>query len=338
MSDLNTHHKPITPEESARLMKLATYASASVAATLITAKLVAWFWTDSVSLLATLLDSCLDAAASLITLLAVRHALEPADDQHRFGHGKAEALAGLAQAMFITGSALFLLLESSARFFHPQQFDNVGVGVGVGVMILSIIATLGLLTFQRFVVRQTKSTAIAADALHYKTDLYMNGSVILALVLAAYGWPGFDAIFALGIGVYILFSAWEIIQHATNDLMDHELSEEEREDIRGIIAAHKRTLGMHDLRTRKSGTTVFIQMHLELEDDLQLLEAHHIADEVEMALLAFYPNAEIIIHEDPVSTVDKPEPFAEVSAETPIEQSVEQSSEPSSKQSEEKPA
>jgi len=329
MSDSNTHHKHIAPEESARLMKLATYASASVAALLITAKLVAWLWTDSVSLLATLLDSCLDAAASLITLLAVRHALEPADNEHRFGHGKAEALAGLAQAMFITGSALFLLLEASARFFHPQHFDDTGLSIGVGVMIFSIIATLGLLTFQRFVVRQTKSTAIAADALHYKTDLYMNASVILALVLAAYGWPGFDAVFALGIGIYILFSAWEIIQHATNDLMDHELSEQERDDIRGIVAAHKDTLGMHDLRTRKSGTTVFIQMHLELEDHLPLLEAHHIADEVEMALLAFYPNAEIIIHQDPVSTVGIPEPF-----DNPT---VEASTEPSPKPSLEKP-
>jgi len=328
MSNLKTPHKPITPEESARLMKLATYASASVAAVLITIKLFAWFWTDSVSLLATLLDSCLDAAASLITLLAVRHALEPADNEHRFGHGKAEALAGLAQAMFITGSALFLLLEASGRFFHPQHFDDTGLSIGVGVMIFSIIATLGLLTFQRFVVRQTKSTAIAADALHYKTDLYMNGSVILALVLAAYGWAGFDAVFALGIGIYILFSAWEIIQHATNDLMDHELSEEERDDIRGIVAAHKSTLGMHDLRTRKSGTTVFIQMHLELEDHLPLLEAHHIADEVEMALLAFYPNAEIIIHQDPVSTVGIPEPFDKPSTEpsspeSPVEKSVE---------------
>jgi len=297
----------LSPKENARLMKLATYASATTAAVLITVKLIAWLWIDSVSLLATLLDSCLDAAASVITLLAVRHALEPADHEHRFGHGKAEALAGLAQSMFITGSALFLLLEASARFFHPQEIQQVGIGVGV--MVFSILATLILLTIQRHVISKTGSTAIAADALHYKSDLYMNGSVILALILTSYGWLGFDAAFGIGIGIYILYSAWEIIQHAMHDLMDHELSDEERQQIRQIVGQHQQAHGMHDLRTRKSGTTVFIQMHLELDDALPLIEAHRISDEVEAALMKSYPNAEIIIHEDPISAVGISEPF-----------------------------
>ncbi|MDX8397317.1 MAG: cation diffusion facilitator family transporter [Mariprofundaceae bacterium] len=303
----------LSPEESARWMRLATYASASVAGMLIAAKLMAWLWTDSVSLLATLLDSCLDAAASLITLFAVRHALEPADDEHRFGHGKAEALAGLAQSMFITGSALFLLLEASARFFHPQEIE--GSMIGIGVMIFSILATLGLLTLQNHVVRKTSSTAIAADALHYKTDLYMNASVIVALLFAVYGWSGFDAVFGVGIAIYILYSAWGIIQHSLNDLMDHELSGEERQQIRELVGQHPEAHGMHDLRTRKSGTTLFIQLHLELRDDLTLLEAHSISDAVEETLMQAYPNAEIIIHEDPISAVSIPEPFKSVTDE-----------------------
>lgn len=297
----------LSPEESARLMKIATYASASVACVLIAAKLIAWVWTDSVSLLATLMDSCLDAVASLITLFAVRHALEPADDEHRFGHGKAEALAGLAQSMFITGSALFLLLEASSRFFHPQAIE--GSNIGIAVMIFSIVVTLGLLTLQRYVVRKTGSTAIAADSLHYKSDLYMNASVILALVLAVYGWQGFDAVFGIGIAFYILYSAYEIIQHAMHDLMDHELSDDERKQIRELVSQHPQAYGMHDLRTRKSGTTVFIQLHLELDDSLTLLDAHTISDQVEATLMAVYPNAEIIIHEDPISAVSISEPF-----------------------------
>jgi len=304
-SNATTQH--LSPEESARWMKIATYASASVACVLITAKLFAWLWTDSVSLLATLMDSCLDAVASLITLLAVQHALEPADHDHRFGHGKAEALAGLAQSMFITGSALFLLLEASARFFHPQVIE--GSHIGIVVMIFSIIATLGLLTLQKHVVRKTGSTAIAADALHYKSDLYMNASVILALVLATYGWQGFDAVFGVAIAFYILYSAYEIIQYAMHDLMDHELPDDERQQIREIVSQHPQAHGMHDLRTRKSGTTVFIQLHLELDDTLPLIEAHRISDEVEAALMQVYPHAEIIIHEDPLGAVGIPEPF-----------------------------
>jgi len=309
MPDPNTTttSQHVAPEEAARLMKLATYGSASVAGILIAAKLVAWVWTDSISLLATLMDSCLDAVASLITLFAVRHALEPADHDHRFGHGKAEALAGLAQSMFITGSALFLLLEASARFFHPQTIT--GSNIGIAVMIFSIIATLALLTLQRHVIRKTGSTAIAADALHYKSDLYMNASVILALVLAVYGWQGFDAIFGIAIAFYILYSAYEIIQHALHDLMDHELSDNERQQIRNIVSQHPKAHGMHDLRTRKSGTTVFIQLHLELDDELALIDAHHISDEVEASLMLTFPNAEIIIHEDPISAVSISEPF-----------------------------
>jgi len=288
-----------TSHDNARLMRLATYASMTVAIVLILTKTVAWVMTDSVSLMATLIDSCLDALASLVNLIAVRHALTPADKQHRFGHGKAEALAGLGQATFIAGSALFLVLEAIFHLWHPQTIS--AMGVGIGVMIVSILATLGLLSFQRYVIRKTGSTAIKADHLHYKTDLLVNGSVIVALLLAFYGWPGFDPMFALGIAAYILYSAWEIARESLDLLMDRELPAEDRARIKAIARNHPQTRGMHDLRTRKSGTTMFIQMHLELDDSLTLLQAHAIADDVEARILAEYPGAEVIIHEDPAS-------------------------------------
>jgi ferrous-iron efflux pump FieF len=304
--------KPHTlpPEEAGRLMRLATYVSVSVAISLILAKLVAWFWTDSVSMLATLIDSTLDALAAIINMVAVRHALTPADKDHRFGHGKAEALAGLGQSMFIAGSAGFLMLEAFARFFHPQPIDSIGIGIGV--MLFSIAATLGLLAVQTHVIKKTNSTAIKADSLHYKTDLYMNASVIAALLLAVYGWPGFDAVFGIGIGIFVLYSAWEIVQHAIGDLMDKELSQDERQQIVDIVVAHPKARGMHDLRTRKSGVTYFIQLHLELDDNLTLRQAHKIADEVEASLCDAFPNSEIIIHQDPHSLVEEIPEFAEV--------------------------
>ena len=296
-------------EEKARLMKLATYASTSVALVLIICKAVAWLMTDSVSLMATLIDSCLDALASMVNLIAVRHALAPADKQHRFGHGKAEALAGLGQATFITGSSVFLLLEAISHFWSPQPISEMPVGITI--MIISIIATLGLMAFQQHVINKTDSTAIKADRLHYKTDLLVNGSVIVALLLAYYGWAGFDPLFALLIAGYILYSAWEIAQESLDLLMDRELPDEDRQKIKTIVRRHPEALGMHDLRTRKSGTTIFIQLHLELTDSLTLMQAHTIADEVEALLLAEYPGAEVIIHEDPASLVEIHPEFAE---------------------------
>jgi len=294
-------HLSTGPEETARLLRLATYASISVALVLILAKLVAWGLSDSVSLLATLIDSVLDALASLINLVAVRHALTPADKEHRFGHGKAEALAGLSQSMFIAGSAGFLLLEAGRRIISPIAVE--AVGLGMLVMVFSIVATLLLLAIQNHVIRKTNSTAIRADALHYRTDLLVNGSVILALWLSVQGWAGFDALFACAIAIYILYSAWEIIKVSYDHLMDRELPDEQREEIKTLVLVHKSVRGMHDLRSRHSGTVTFIQFHLELDDDLSLLEAHKISDEVEMHLLEAYPGSEIIIHIDPQSVV-----------------------------------
>ena len=290
-------------------MRLATYASTAVAGLLILTKLIAWLATDSVSLLATLIDSCLDALASLFNLIAVRHALTPADKHHRFGHGKAEALAGLGQATFIAGSAMFVLLEAVSHLWRPQPLE--AVPIGIGIIIFSIIATLALVRFQRYVIDKTNSTAIKADRLHYKTDLIVNAGVLLALALAFYDLPIFDPLIALAIAAYILYSAWCIAKESLELLMDRELPDEDRELIKKIAKAHSETRGIHDLRTRKSGVTVFIQLHLELDDNLTLMEAHRIADEVEEEILARFPGAEVIIHEDPASLVERQPEFVE---------------------------
>jgi len=300
MSDSVSASNQLPPHESARLLRLATYASTSVALVLIAAKLFAWSASGSVSLLATLIDSMLDALASIINLIAVRHALTPADKEHRFGHGKAEALAGLSQSLFIAGSAGFLLFEAAQRVINPVKVESIQLGIVV--MVISIVATLLLLSFQQHVIRKTNSTAIRADALHYRTDLMVNGSVIVALLLVSIGgWPGFDGLFAGVIGIYILYSAREIIITSYDHLMDRELPDADRDKIKALVLAHPSTRGLHDLRSRHSGTMTFIQLHLELDDDLSLLAAHKISDEVEALLLTAFPGSEIIIHIDPQS-------------------------------------
>lgn len=288
-----------TPAEQARLLKLATTASVATALILIGGKLVAWLLTGSVSVLASLVDSLLDAAASVLNLLAVRYSLTPPDREHRFGHGKAEALAGLGQAAFIAGSAVFLLLYAIDRLRQPQPLTDIGIGIGV--MVFAIIATLLLLALQRHVIRRTGSTAIRADALHYATDVLTNLGIIAALVLAAFGWPGLDPVFALGIAAYVLYSAGRIGFEAVQLLLDRELPVELQVQIRGIVQTQARVRGLHDLRTRRSGQTCFIQLHLELDADLTLAEAHAVADTVEAALQEAFPGADILIHEDPIA-------------------------------------
>jgi ferrous-iron efflux pump FieF len=282
-----------------RLMRLATYASTATAAVLIAIKLAAWVATGSVALLSTLIDSTLDLAASALNLMAVRHALIPADDDHRFGHGKAEALAGLGQAAFVVGSGGFLLAEAGNRMVHPQPVSHGEWGIAV--MVFSIFATLVLVWFQRMVAKRTNSLAISADSLHYTGDLMINASVIVSLLLAAgTGWPLADPLFAIGIAVWLMINAWQIARLSLDTLMDKELPDSERERIRAIVAAHPGVQSHHDLRTRTSGRQGFIQLHLELPGDLPLVEAHRIADDVEQAILTEFPGFEVIIHEDPV--------------------------------------
>lgn len=294
---------PAMPAEAARLMRLASYASVCVAGILIVTKIIAWTLTDSVSLLSTLIDSLLDAAASAVNLIAVRHALTPADDEHRFGHGKAEPLAGLAQSAFIVGSALFLVIESIERIARPTVIANPEIGYGV--MVFSIAITLALVSFQRHVVRKSGSLAISADSLHYQSDVLINGSVLVSIFLASeLGMTVADPVFAIGIALFITYTAWKIGQEALNILMDHEIPDEDRRRIIDIACAQDGVEGVHDLRTRSSGARIFIQMHVEMDGDMPLRQAHEIADMVEMEIGAAFPNAEVIVHQDPEGVED----------------------------------
>lgn len=285
--------------ERARLLRLATNLSVATAVVLIVAKLGAWALSGAVSILASLIDSVMDALASFVNLLAVRYAMVPADAEHRFGHGKAEALAALGQATFIAGSAVILVLHAIDRLLHPQPIAHVGIGVAV--IVFSIIATLLLLAVQRHVVRRTGSTAIRADALHYTADLLVNGSVLVALALAAAGVQRGDATLGIVIALYVGYGAWRVGREAINTLMDRELPEPVQQRIREIVARQPGVEGIHDLRTRQSGHDYFIQMHLEFAARMPLVDAHAIGDRVERAICSEFPQAEVLIHHDPVA-------------------------------------
>jgi len=287
-----------TQTANGRLMRLATYASVSVAVLLIVVKGAAWVVTDSVAILSTLIDSLLDALASLVNLVAVRHALQPADREHRFGHGKMESLAGLGQAAFIAGSAMLLLFEAGQRLISPKAVANEPIGIAV--MVFAIVATIVLVRFQAHVVRRTGSVAIGADSLHYKGDILVNASVIVSLGASmAMGWTFLDPVFAIFIAAYILWSAFRIVRDSLHVLMDRELPDEDRVRIRDIALSHPLVRDMHDLRSRRSGIMTFIQLHLELDGSMSLAAAHAIADDVEARILEAFPDAEIIIHQDP---------------------------------------
>jgi ferrous-iron efflux pump FieF len=285
-----------------QLIKLATWASVVVAVSLIGVKTWAWDQTQSVSLLASLIDSIMDSVASLINFFAVRYAMVPADKEHRFGHGKAEALAGLAQALLILISIGLLLSQTVGRLWHPVVIQNTPTGISV--MFASMLLTALLVVLQRHVVKRTQSTAIEADSLHYTSDLLMNFGVIIALMLASYGYGGADPYLALAIGAYVVYSAWGIAKTAFHLLLDHELSDEQRQVITQLALTQPLVIGLHDLRSRQSGHIQFIQLHLELQDDMLLLDAHDVAEALEARIVEVFPHADVIIHLDPVSAGD----------------------------------
>lgn len=289
--------------EHARLMRRATHAALGVALLLAASKALAWWMSGSVSLLAGLTDSLLDGAASLLNLLAVHYSLRPADDDHRYGHGKAEALAGLGQAAFICVSALLVGVQGVDRLLHPEPIG--APGLGIAVMLLSLVLTAALLVYQRHVVRETGSTAIRADSLHYRSDLLLNSGILLALVLAGYGWERLDALFGIAIAAYILWSALSIVREAGAVLMDTELSPEISEHMHQLACEVPGVLGCHDLRTRISGTRWFVQLHLELPGQLPLSIAHSLCDQVEENIHQYYPRAEVLVHADPTEVVTK---------------------------------
>ncbi|MGC3835084.1 cation diffusion facilitator family transporter [Moritella viscosa] len=275
-----------------QLIKRASYASVVTAVILLCSKLFVWFATGSASILASLTDSFLDIGASIINLFAIKYALEPADDAHRFGHGKAESLAGLVQSAFIVGSSILLMLHGISA-----------LELGIAVSIFALLVTFILIRYQTHVVATTGSIAIKADSLHYKSDLWLNATVLIALSLSAYGFYWVDGLATILISCYILYSAYEIGMESIQTLLDHELPGEDIDKITAIVVNTENVLGLHELRTRQSGYMRFIQLHIELDDHLTLFQAHAIADNVETNLLCEFANTEVLIHQDPISIV-----------------------------------
>ena len=282
-----------------RLLTYAATASVVVALGLILLKGYAYWVSGSVSLLASLVDSFIDSLASVLNFVAVRYALKPADDRHRFGHGKAESLAGLGQSIFIMVSALFLMFQAYGRWANPQPLQQLDIALLV--MFVSILATFSLVIFQKRVISKTGSVAIKADSLHYLSDLLTNLGVVIALVLASYGLPLADPVLAMLIAVYIFYTAISIGGESIQHLLDRELPKADQNTIAQIALQHQDVLGVHELRTRQAGRTKIIQLHLELDKNLPLWRAHRICDDVERAIRKHYPRSDVLIHQDPYS-------------------------------------
>jgi ferrous-iron efflux pump FieF len=307
-ANVSPHTPGIVDARHARLMRRAATASVCVAAVLMLVKAVAYAGTHSVAVLGALADSSADLVSSLGILFAVRQALTPADSEHRFGHGKAEPLIGLAQALFIAGSATFVLVEAIRHYLAPEPVANAEAGIGV--ILFSLVVTFVLVLYQRSVIRQTQSLAISADSLHYVGDLLTNLGVIAALVLSSsFGWWAADPLIGIVIAVVLYFAAWSVLSNSLDQLMDKEFPAEEREKIREIARGHDRVKGVHDIRTRVAGTQSFIQLHLEMDPALKLDEAHAVSDDVERRLRNAFPRTEILIHIDPFG-IENPPPLA----------------------------
>ncbi|MEI9993095.1 MAG: cation diffusion facilitator family transporter [Rhizomicrobium sp.] len=290
------------------LMRRAAWASLGVSALLTVLKLGAFLVTNSVAVLASFADSAMDLFTSTLNLVAIKSALQPADREHRFGHGKAEPLAGMAQFAFIAGSAVFLVIQGVDRLRHPEPIAQPGPALAV--MAVAITAGFGLLVYERRVVAATGSVAVGADAAHYIGDMASNIGVVAAIVLTRWlGWTLADPLIALGVAAMLVWTAYGVFRASYDQLMDRELPDTDRAQIKVIVMAHPEVIALHDLRTRAAGLNAFIQLHIELDPKMLLVRAHAISDEVEHELCAAFPHAEVIIHQDPAGLED-PEALA----------------------------
>ena len=294
---------PSLPHTSLR--KLATRTSLLVAVLLVLVKLLAWVATGSMAMLTSAVDALVDTAASLVTFFGVRYAERPPDRDHRFGHGKGEAVAALTQATFLAGAALVLAFQSVQRLVFPEPLH--AIGIGLAVIIASLLAATGLVVMQGWVVRKTGSTAIAADRRHYLTDIAVNAAVLLALAVTRWtGWLRADPAFALLIATYMLWNAYIIAQDALKQLLDQEISSAERTRIRRAVLACEGVRNVHDLRTRFSGDRIFVEYHLEVDGDLSVARGHEIGDATEHRVEQLLPNTvEVTAHLEPFGIDDE---------------------------------
>jgi ferrous-iron efflux pump FieF len=281
-----------------RLTQSAAIFSMCVAACLILMKGFAWLDSDSSSVLASFADSSLDIIVSLINFFAIRLAFTPADKEHPFGHGKAESLAALMQSAFISGSAFVLLLHAGERMVNPKEL--VAWEGAIWVMAASLVLTLVLIAYQRWVYLRTGSLAVKADSAHYVSDVLANIAVIFALIGASSGLFWLDPLIAGVIVIALLHSAYGIGKEALNMLMDHALDPEVEQFVKQLVAKNDMFLGCHDIKTRQSGNVQFIQLHLDFNNDCLLIDAHEEGERLVSDILAKYPRADVLIHHDPV--------------------------------------
>lgn len=294
--------------DQVRLRSRATYASVAVSLVLVVIKFAAWLATGSIAMLSSLVDSMLDIVASVVNVFAIRQALEPADREHRFGHGKAEPLAALGQSAFLAGGAILLVFEAVNRGISPAPIQRADLGIAV--IVVSMLLDGALILYQRFVVARTRSLAIGADELHFRSDLVVNAAVLAALIVnRIVDVPILDPIFGGLIGLWIIYGSTRLLRQSMTQLMDHEMPDADRARIRAIAEAANEVTAVHDLKTRLAGPTAFIQLHLEMDGAMDLLRAHRISDEVEAQLRDAYPNADIIIHQDPAGLEEARQAF-----------------------------
>jgi len=290
--------------ENNYLIIRAAYGSIIVGIIIILAKIIGWYFTDSPTILASLMDSLLDISASFINFIAARYALQPPDNEHRFGHDKAEDLAVFTQALFFGLSGIFVVFVAAKRLVHPKlvEFEEFGIAI----MCFSSIATTVLVLYQSYVFSKTKSSIVKTDRFHYSIDLITNATIIASLYLSAkFNSKILDPMFAMIIAIYILYGSWRLISKAFHNLMDHEFHESEKNKIHMILSANEQIKGYHDLKTRYAGRKPFIQFHIELDGEMPLKESHKILDKIEREIVEKFKDAEVIIHQDPEGIEEK---------------------------------
>ena len=296
--------KLLNKQDYSLLKRIAASASITTALLLTLLKAGAALYTGSLSVLSSMIDSLADLISSLITFVAIYYSDKPLTSEHRYGYGKVESISALFQAAFIMGSAGFILYDGFYRFIYPQPLNNTDIGISI--MFISLFITLLLVALQRYVMRKVKSPAIRADSLHYVVDILSNSAVILSLFVVRYiGWSWFDILTAILIAVYLIISAWQIICDALNEITDKEVDKKTKQEIIKCINNIPEIKGYHDLRTRLSGTRLFIEIHLEFDGNLSLYEVHKIAEHAEEKINTLYPHAQIIIHQDPYGIHEK---------------------------------
>ena len=287
-----------------KLRRFASIMALAVALTLVGVKAWAWLATGSISLLTSAADGLVDVVASFVTFAGVRYAGRPVDRGHRYGHGKAEAVAALVQALLLTGAAVGLGIESVERLFVPQPLTDMGFGLWV--IIASLVAASGLVALQTYVVKRTGSTAIAADRAHYVTDVAVNIAVLVALVLERFlTWNRADAIGALAISGYMLWNARGMALQALNQLLDRELDTSDRERVRSAVLGCEGVRGVHDIRTRNGGDRVFVEFHVEVDGAMSVEQGHTIGDHAEDAVRSIFQVADVVAHLEPAGIDDR---------------------------------